>query len=65
MQTYDTYLHQSLDHKIVEDRQYTLTFDAKTFDIGVKLIPSLFYIDENNNHIELISETIALTPTAV
>jgi len=61
IQSNDIYFYQVLEHKIIEGSKYTLTFDAiAPWSTGVKIVPSLFYVDESNNHIELAARVISL-----
>ncbi|GAF91699.1 unnamed protein product, partial [marine sediment metagenome] len=66
IQSNDIYFYQILDHNITGDRRYTLTFDAlgaaMPWGSGIDLIPSFFYVDANNNHVEIDSNTISINP---
>jgi hypothetical protein len=64
IQTNNTYLYQVLDLNIDEGTQYTLTFDAQTGNSGVDVVPSLFYVNDSNSHVEITSSTKPLSTGA-
>ncbi len=64
MQTNNTYLYQALEDKIIEGGQYTFTFDAQTGNSGADIVPSQFYVNDSNSHVQIASSTIPLSTGA-
>ena len=64
MQTNNTYLYQLLPDRIIEGGQYTFTFDAQTGNSGADMVPSMFYVNDSNAHIEIVSSAIGLSTGA-
>jgi len=64
MQTNNTYLYQVLADRIVEGGQYTFTFDAQTGNSGADIVPSMFYVNDSNAHVEIVASTIGLSTGA-
>jgi beta-galactosidase len=64
MQTNNTYLYQVLADRIIEGGQYTFTFDAQTGNSSADIVPSMFYINDSNAHVEIVGSTIGLSTGA-
>jgi beta-galactosidase len=64
MQTNNTYLYQVVADRIIEGAQYTFTFDAQTGNSGADITPSMFYVNDSNAHVEIVSSTIGLSTGA-